>query len=103
MIGILYTYLGYPVVMWMLARLRPRPWIGNPISPSVSIVLAVHNGVALLPRKIEHLLGLDYPGIKEIIIVSDGSTDGTVELLASQPHSRLTTVILDEHSGKAVA
>lgn len=103
MIGILYTYLGYPVVMWMLARLRPRPWIVNPISLSVSIVLAVHNGAALLPRKIEHLLGLDYPGIKEIIIVSDGSTDGTVELLASQRHSRLTTVILDEHSGKAVA
>jgi cellulose synthase/poly-beta-1,6-N-acetylglucosamine synthase-like glycosyltransferase len=103
MIGILYTYLGYPVVMWMLARLRPRPWIVNPISLSVSIVLAVHNGVALLPRKIEHLLGLDYPGIKEIIIVSDGSTDGTVELLANQRHSRLTTVILDEHSGKAIA
>ena len=103
MIGILYTYVGYPVLMWMLARLRPRPWIVSPISPCVSVVLAVHNGAALLPRKIEHLLGLDYPGIKEIIIVSDGSTDGTVELLASQRHSRLTTVILDEHSGKAVA
>jgi cellulose synthase/poly-beta-1,6-N-acetylglucosamine synthase-like glycosyltransferase len=87
----------------MLARLRPWPWIVNPISPSVSIVLAVHNGAVLLPRKIEHLLGLDYPGIKEIIIVSDGSTDGTVELLARQRHPRLTTVILDEHNGKAVA
>ena len=103
MTGILYTYLGYPMVMWMLARLRPRPWIAGPISPSVSIVLAVHNGTALLSRKIEHLLGLDYPGIKEIILVSDGSTDGTVELLARQHHPRLTTVILDEHGGKAVA
>jgi cellulose synthase/poly-beta-1,6-N-acetylglucosamine synthase-like glycosyltransferase len=87
----------------MLARLRPWPWIVNPISPSVSIVLAVHNGAALLPRKIEHLLGLDYPGIKEIIIVSDGSTDGTVEMLARQRHPRLTTVVLHEHGGKAVA
>jgi hypothetical protein len=26
LIGILYTYAGYPVAMWMLARLRPRPW-----------------------------------------------------------------------------
>lgn len=103
MIGILYTYLGYPAVMWMLARLRPRPWKVSPISPGVSIVLAVHNGAALLPRKIEHLLSLDYPSIKEIIIVSDGSTDGTAELLARQSHPRLITVILDEHRGKAVA
>ena len=101
--GILYTYLGYPLVMWLFARLRPRPWRVSPISPSVSIVLAVHNGAALLPRKIEHLLSLDYPNIKEIIIVSDGSTDGTAEYLTHQRHPRLTAVILDEHNGKAVA
>jgi cellulose synthase/poly-beta-1,6-N-acetylglucosamine synthase-like glycosyltransferase len=103
MIGILYTYVGYPAMIWMLARLRPRPWTTNPISPSVSVVLAVHNGAALLPRKIQHLLDLDYPGIKEIIIVSDGSTDGTAELLARQHDPRLTTLILKEHAGKAVA
>jgi cellulose synthase/poly-beta-1,6-N-acetylglucosamine synthase-like glycosyltransferase len=101
--GILYTYAGYPALMWVLARLRPRPWTAGPITPSVSVVLAVHNGAALLPRKIERLLGLDYPNIKEIIIVSDGSTDGTAELLADQRQPRLITVILNEHGGKAVA
>jgi poly-beta-1,6-N-acetyl-D-glucosamine synthase len=103
MAGILYTYAGYPMVMWLFSRLRPRPWAVSPISPSVSVVLAVHNGEALLPHKIEHLLGLDYANITEIIIVSDGSTDGTAELLAGQCHSRLTVVILHEHCGKAVA
>ncbi len=103
MAGILYTYLGYPAVIWMMAQLRPRPWRAGPITPSVSVVLAVHNGAALLPRKIEHLLGLDYPGVKEIIIVSDGSTDGTAELLAGHHHPRLTAIILEEHCGKAVA
>ena len=103
LIGILYTYAGYPVAMWMLARLRPRPWKIAPITPSVSIVLAVHNGVSLLPRKIQHLLDLDYPNIKEIIIVSDGSTDGTAELLARQQHLALKTIVLTEHVGKAVA
>lgn len=103
MVGILYAYLGYPAMIWMLARLRPRPWTVKPISPSVSIVLAVHNGAALLTQKIRHLLDLDYPGIKEIIIVSDGSTDGTAELLASQHDPRLATLILNEHGGKAVA
>ncbi len=103
LIGILYTYTGYPAIMWMLALLRPRPWAKRPITPSVSIVLAVHNGAALLPRKIKNLLELDYPNIKEIIIVSDGSIDGTAQLLARQHNPRLTTIILNEHSGKAVA
>ena len=101
--SILYTYLGYPLVMWLLSRLRPRPWTVSPIFPSVSIVMAVHNGAALLPRKIEHLRSLDYPNIKEIIIVSDGSTDGTAEMLKGLRHPRLITVIHEEHRGKAVA
>lgn len=91
------------MVMWILSKLRPRPWKVSPISPSVSVILAVHNGEPLLLRKIDHLLGLDYNNIKEIIIVSDGSTDGTAELLARQQHPRLTAVILNEHCGKAVA
>jgi cellulose synthase/poly-beta-1,6-N-acetylglucosamine synthase-like glycosyltransferase len=101
--GILYTYAGYPVAIWMLARLRPRPWKVASSNPSVSIVLAVHNGVALLPRKIQQLLGLDYPNIREIIIVSDGSTDGTAELLAQRQPSHFKNIVLKEHGGKATA
>ena len=101
--GILYTYFGYPALVWVLARLRPRPWASGPISPTVSIVLAVHNGAALLARQMEHLLGLDYPNIKEIIVVSDGSSDGTAEMLTGRLDPRITPVILNEHAGKAVA
>ncbi len=101
--GILYSYVGYPLAMSLLARLRPRPWKTDAIFPSVSIVLAVHNGLSLLPGKIQHLLGLDYANIKEIIIVSDGSSDGTEELLARQHHSSLRTIALKDHGGKAVA
>ncbi len=103
LISILYAYVGYPALMWTLARLRPRAWKIAPVTPTVSIVLAVHNGIALLPRKIQQLLSLDYPNIQEIIIVSDGSTDGTAEMLGRQQHSLLKTIILKEHVGKAVA
>ena len=101
--GILYTYIGYPLLMWLLARLYPRRWTAAPITPSVSIVLAVHNGAALLQRKIHQLLGIDYPNIKEIIIISDGSTDGTADLLIQQKHPILRTILLNEHRGKAAA
>ncbi len=101
--GVLYAYAGYPIAMWVLARLRPQPWKADSFSPGVSVVLAVHNGFAMLPRKIQHLLEIDYPNIKEIIIVSDGSTDGTAELLARQQQPLLKNIILKEHGGKAVA
>ena len=100
---IAYTYAGYPVIMWLVARVRPRCWKSAPIAPGISIVLAVHNGVALLSRKIHHLLSLDYPNIQEIIIVSDGSTDGTAELLAEYHHPRLVAIVLKDHLGKATA
>jgi glycosyltransferase involved in cell wall biosynthesis len=103
LLGILYTYAGYPVAMWLLSKLRPRPWKAAPITPNVSIVLAVHNGMALLPRKIQHLLDLDYTNIKEIIIVSDGSTDGTAAFLSRPQPFPIKTIVLEEHGGKAVA
>jgi poly-beta-1,6-N-acetyl-D-glucosamine synthase len=103
LLGILYTYATYPIAIWLLARLRPRPWKAAPVRPEVSIVLAVHNGIALLPQKIRHLLDLDYPSIKEIVIASDGSTDGTAELLDTLSQPRIKTIILNEHGGKAVA
>lgn len=103
LLGVFYTYAGYAVIVWAWARLRPVFWKTAPITPTVSIVLAVHNGVALLERKIEHLLRLDYPAISEVIIVSDGSTDGTAEVLTTKQRPGLVVRILDRHAGKAAA
>lgn len=101
--GILYTYIGYPAILWMLARFRSRPWTPAPIHPSVSIVLAVQNGLPLLGHRIQQLLGLDYSNIEELIVVSDGSTDGTADFLSIQTTPKLRTVILPDHGGKATA
>jgi cellulose synthase/poly-beta-1,6-N-acetylglucosamine synthase-like glycosyltransferase len=101
--GIAYTYIGYPAALWVLARVRARPWKTAPISPSVSIVLAVRNGMPLLEHRVKQFLDLDYENVKEIIVVSDGSTDGTAEFLARQRSPRLLAVVLDEHGGKATA
>jgi biofilm PGA synthesis N-glycosyltransferase PgaC len=101
---IAYTYLGYPLLMFLWSRLRPRKWHRAEIYPSVSVVMAVHNGAARLRDKIDHLLDLDYPRERlEIIVVSDGSYDGTNKILGKAADPRLVPIIRPKHSGKAAA
>lgn len=100
---VLYTYAGYPVIMWALSRIHPRRWTRVSIEPSVSIIMAVHNGEALLAKKIDHLLHLDYPNVREILVISDGSTDNTAQIMLRVREPRLKPIILQERSGKAVA
>ncbi len=100
---VLYTYAGYPLIMALLARFRPRPWKRAPVQASVSIVMAVHNGAAMLPWKIGHLLSLEPGLITEIVFVSDGSTDGTAQLLSEIVDPRAKTIVLPQQAGKATA
>jgi poly-beta-1,6-N-acetyl-D-glucosamine synthase len=87
---IAYVYVGYPAVLALWARLvgrRPaavRARQPEPILPGVSIVLAARNEAARLPARLDNLLSLDYPpDRRQIIVVSDGSTDGTSAVLAA--------------------
>jgi cellulose synthase/poly-beta-1,6-N-acetylglucosamine synthase-like glycosyltransferase len=101
---ILYTYAGYPLWLWIRSRLFARPWQQRDIYPSISIVLAVHNGGDLLIAKLHHLLTLDYPTSQtEVIVVSDGSCDNTNQVLLTTQHPRLRAFVLSDHVGKAVA
>ncbi len=74
-----YTYVGYGAVMSVLARLRPRPVAIGETLPTVTVVVAAYNEADRIAARIENLLSLDYPVDRlEIVIASDGSTDGTV-------------------------
>jgi len=98
-----YTYAGYPLIMFLLARLRPRPWRRDAVDSSVSVIMAVHNGAHLLHSQIDHLTSLDPAYVREVILVSDGSSDGTAEILSEVNDPRVRTIILEEQGGKAAA
>ena len=79
----LYIMMGYPLVLAFFAG-RPAPEVAKDESfrTTVSILLAVHNGAAFVCQKLECLLALDYPrDLVQILVVSDGSTDGTDEIV----------------------
>jgi len=79
---VVYTYLGYPLWLWLRARLLPWPVLRGTNQPAVSILMVVRNEENVLRDKIRNLLELDYPPeIFQIIVVSDGSQDGTETIL----------------------
>ncbi len=103
---VLGTYVGYPLILWAWARLARRPVLRAPVLPTVSVVLAVRDEAARVAPRIADLLALDYPPDRlSVIVVSDGSRDGTPdrarEAAAGDP--RVTVLTLDRPVGKAAA
>jgi biofilm PGA synthesis N-glycosyltransferase PgaC len=103
-IAILYTYVGYPAGIWLLARLRRLKTARAPITPSVSVVLACHNEEANIAARLRNLAESDYPaGLLEIVVVSDGSNDRTVELANNCDLEHVRVVGYARLMGKAAA
>jgi cellulose synthase/poly-beta-1,6-N-acetylglucosamine synthase-like glycosyltransferase len=79
---LIWQFVGYPLLMGIIA-LRAKPWRKNrAFTPFVSIIVPAYNEGRVIGRRIENLIGLDYPRDQyEIIIVESGSTDGTHEIV----------------------
>jgi len=80
-----YTYLLYPVCIWLLARWFPRVAAAGETAvadlPEVTLLVAAYNEEDVIERKILNSLNLDYPRDRlHVVIGSDGSTDATAEI-----------------------
>lgn len=118
-----YSYLGYPVWLWLRSRWSPRPvrrgFVDGATAPAVTAVMVVRNEEAIIARKLDNLLSLDYPPAKlDVVVISDGSTDRTPAIVADYArdsrlriekrtegqagaHPRVRTVIKPASQGKA--
>lgn len=98
-----YSYLGYPVWLWLRSRWSPRPVRRALATPAVSVVMVVRNEEGVIARKIENLLALDYPPDKlDVVVVSDGSTDRTPSILEDYARASRVRILLKPASqGKA--
>ncbi len=116
----LFFFAAYPIctsVMWiitaMIFRLKwegaPRAADGPPSAlprlhwPFVSVLVPAHNEEAVIARSVRAMLAMDYPAF-EVVVVDDGSTDGTVAALAAlRADPRLRVVRKHDNEGKAMA
>jgi biofilm PGA synthesis N-glycosyltransferase PgaC len=81
---VLYVYAGYPLLLAIWAALAARPIARRftpDSAPTISVVIAARNESDRLPDRIKNLLEAEYPTPVEIIVVSDGSTDGTARVV----------------------
>ena len=81
---IVYVYVGYPLIVALLARLRRKPEGYPDSTPKVSILIAAYNEQNVIAAKLENTLSLDYPAnCMQIVAAVDGSDDQTAEIVES--------------------
>jgi glycosyltransferase involved in cell wall biosynthesis len=79
---IFYAYLGYPLLLVLLAPFRSRKVVKGDILPRVSFIIAAYNEKSRISQKLQNTLEQDYPPERlEIIVTSDCSMDGTDEVV----------------------
>lgn len=77
---VIWVYAGYPLLLLLLARIRPRQRERKPTLQSISVVIAAHNEEDVIQAKVANVLSSSYPGsLIEVVVASDGSSDRTVE------------------------
>ncbi len=102
---IVYTYVGYGILLYAIIKIRRFFKIGKKtpfdesFQPEVTLFIAAYNEKEYVAAKMKNTLSLDYPKDKlHIIWVTDGSNDGTPNLLKDYPNT--TVHHLEERNGK---
>jgi cellulose synthase/poly-beta-1,6-N-acetylglucosamine synthase-like glycosyltransferase len=104
---LVYAYLAYPALLWVASRLRAAPRWSDPRDgqwPRVSITVPAFNAQATLGPTLDHLLATDYPADRrQIIVVSDASTDATDDLARSYAGRGVELLRMPQRLGKTAA
>jgi cellulose synthase/poly-beta-1,6-N-acetylglucosamine synthase-like glycosyltransferase len=80
---IVYTYIGYPMIVYIISLFYREHKPDAYIYPDVSIIISAYNEEKHIEAKLSSIFELDYPKEKiEVLIGSDGSTDRTNEMIA---------------------
>jgi len=99
--GIAHTYVFYPLSLLLFAGRIPKPPEEPSEWPKISILVPAYNEELTIAAKIENCLSLDYPADKlEVMVGSDCSDDRTVEIVRTNPDSRVRLIDMEQRVGK---
>jgi cellulose synthase/poly-beta-1,6-N-acetylglucosamine synthase-like glycosyltransferase len=101
---IFYAYVGYPLIVGLYVAIRRKSVGKKQYTPPVSIVIAAYNEARSIADTIRNKLELDYPPEHlEIIVVSDGSTDGTDRIVKGFSGDKVKLLRQEPRAGKTSA
>ena len=105
LLALLLTIIfGYGLVLIALAALRPQPALPPETPLPVTVLIAAHNEQACIADKLRNVLDQDSGGHEvAVVVVSDGSTDRTAEIVRGLDDPRLRLIEITEHIGKIPA
>jgi cellulose synthase/poly-beta-1,6-N-acetylglucosamine synthase-like glycosyltransferase len=103
---VLYAYVGYPILIAVLARAfgrRPEPaTVADDELPTVSLLVVAHNEEEVIEERVRNALATDYPSDRlEIVFASDGSTDATNEIVRRYATRGVRLLAFPRRRGKA--
>jgi cellulose synthase/poly-beta-1,6-N-acetylglucosamine synthase-like glycosyltransferase len=82
--ALIYAYAGFPLMVVIAGRFLHRLVRRQPITPTVSLIIAAYNEQHGIAKRLDNALALDYPAeALEIIVASDGSDDATESIVAT--------------------
>ncbi len=101
--AIVFTYVVFPAIIFVRGRLVRKPVRSAEITPTITMVIAAHNEAANIGAKLDNVLAMDYPREQlEVIVASDGSNDGTNEIVRGYAEQNVRLLALPRQ-GKAPA
>ena len=98
-----FTFAGYPLLIAVLAAIRPRRLCSQTApEPGVTVLIVACNEAERIVRRIANALDSDHPAEKlRVIVISDGSGDDTVARIRAMNDSRVRVIEQPERCGKA--
>lgn len=101
-LAVVFAYAGYPSLMALRARWRARPVAAAPCTPTIDVLLVVHDAAALVGTKIANLMSLDYPYDRlRVNVVCDGCGDATEAVARALDDPRLRVFAYRTRRGKS--
>lgn len=101
---LIYTVALYPLLLMVLGLVLHRDTVRDEVLRKVVLIIPVNNGEKELDAKLRNCLALDYPrDMMQIYVVSDGSTDKTVDIAESYSSKGVKCLVLSDRVGKVAA
>ena len=102
--ALFYTYVGYPLFVYLISRFFPKPISRADFAPFVTVLITAYNEERDIRAKLENTLQIDYPKEKlEILVASDCSNDKTDEIVKEFAAKNVKLYRQTERLGKTMA